>query len=265
MSRSRSWCFTLNNYTELHENAIQNLSDQITYLIYGREIAPETGTPHLQGYVYFPNAKTLSAVRKLIPHAHLSLSRGDALSNYNYCSKSGDFVERGVRPKSQEEKGNDGKLAIQQRWDLAKRGKFEELPPEQIKTYEYIHLKYKAVEDREELDNIWIFGESGCGKSRYVRETYPDAYNKPMSKWWDGYTGQSVVVLDDFDPTHGKFLSYFLKIWADHYAFNAEVKGGMMKIRPLTIVITSQYNLEECFDDEKTIAALSRRFKLKNI
>ena len=47
-----------------------------------------------------------------------------------------------------------------------------------------------------------------------------------MNKWWDGYAGEEVVVLDDFDPRHAEHLSYYLKIWADHYAFNAEVKVG---------------------------------------
>jgi hypothetical protein len=84
-----------------------------------------------------------------------------------------------------------------------------------------------------------------------------------MSKWWDGYRGQNLVVLNDFEPSHGPFLGYFLKIWADHYAFNAEVKGGMLKIRPAKLIVTSQYALEDCFEDPKTIEALCRRFNRK--
>ena len=85
---------------------------------------------------------------------------------------------------------------------------------------------YRSVEDRDVLDNVWVCGPSGCGKSSWVRETYPVFYSKSMNKWWDGYDHEDVVVLDDFDPKHAEFLSYYLKIWADHYSFNAEVKGG---------------------------------------
>ena len=40
---------------------------------------------------------------------------------------------------------------------------------------------------------------SGTGKSRWVAAIWPDAFWKaPESKWWDGYSGQETVVLDDF-------------------------------------------------------------------
>ena len=54
-----------------------------------------------------------------------------------------------------------------ERWDLAKKGRFEDLPPERIKTYEYIRWKYQ-----DDLHNIWIFGPSGAWKSRLVRDNY---------------------------------------------------------------------------------------------
>ena len=44
-----------------------------------------------------------------------------------------------------------------------------------------------------------LWGPSGTGKSRFVAARWPDAFWKaPESKWWDGYSGQETVVLDDF-------------------------------------------------------------------
>lgn len=67
-----------------------------------------------------------------------------------------------------------------------------------------------------------------------------------MNKWWDGYRGQDVVILDDITPDHA-CLCYHLLIWSDHYSFNAEVKGGSVNIRPRIIIVTSNYTIEEVF------------------
>ena len=231
MSLSRGWVFTLNNYSEEEEVRALALPEEVKYGVIGKEVG-ESGTPHFQGYIYFKTEKSLKQVREIFDRAHWEISKGSIDEASDYCKKDGDFFEFGDKPMSNKRKGDAGKQSIEERWDLAKRGKFEDLPPEMIKTYEYIYRKSMVVEDREELDNVWIWGPSGCGKSRHVRDNHEVFYTKGMNKWWDGYNGEEVVLLDDFDPKHGEFLGYFLKIWADHYSFNAEVKGGMLKIRP---------------------------------
>lgn len=262
MDRARGWCVTINNPTEEDEIAVFGCADseKIKYGVFGFERG-ENGTPHIQGFVYFVNAVRLNTVKEFFARCHAERMRGTPLEAATYCKKDGDYWECGTLPDSQETKGAKGKQSIEERWALAKAGKFDQLPPEQIKTYEYIYQKHLVCEDRCDLDNIWIYGQSGVGKSSFVRKTYTTFYSKPMSKWWDGYRGEDVVVLDDFAPEHGKYLGYYLKIWADHYAFNAEVKGGMLKIRPKTIIVTSQYPIEACFEERETIEAVSRRFK----
>lgn len=101
--RSRRWTFTLNNYQEVDESTLQSLvgpSMDITYLVYGREEAPQTGTQHLQGYLELSSKRTMKGLRRLTAslsnRPHLEIARGDQASNRVYCSKSGDYTELGT-------------------------------------------------------------------------------------------------------------------------------------------------------------------------
>jgi len=120
---------------------------------------------------------------------------------------------------------------------------------------------------------IWIFGSTGIGKSRYIRDNFPgQAYFKAQNKWWDGYSGQSVVLIDDFDH-HGACLGHYLKIWGDCYSFGAEVKGGTLRPVYDHLFITSQYlprdiwcpGTDESKWDQEMRSAIERRFKIMTI
>lgn len=50
---------------------------------------------------------------------------------------------------------------------------------------------------------------------------------KSQNKWWDGYDGQAVALLDDYDGDW-KAFGHLLKIWADQYVFPGEVKHGTL-------------------------------------
>jgi len=43
--------------------------------------------------------------------------------------------------------------------------------------------------DLASLDNEWIVGPAGHGKSHFARATNETHYDKPLNKWWDDYTG----------------------------------------------------------------------------
>lgn len=135
-----------------------------------------------------------------------------------------------------------------------------------------IYLRYvntfKSLRRRESiilpvLTNEWWVGPTGTGKSRNLWSLYPDHFSKPLNKWWDGYDDQDVVALEEWSPSNECTASQ-LKIWADRYPFNAQIKGGtLLKIRPKKIIVLSNYTIEECFPNVQDQLPIKRRFKVK--
>lgn len=267
MAQSRRWCFTINNYTE--EEYAKSLAIECKYIVIGKEVG-ESGTPHLQGYVVFEKMKRLTAVKNLLPRAHLEVARGSSQQASDYCKKDKSFEERGVAPLDEKAKGERGRELEIERWKRAREasadGRFDDVPADIYFRY-YKTMKEIAKDnmkkpcDADDVTGVWIYGEPGVGKSRKAREDYPGAYLKMQNKWWDGYQKEDYVILDDFDS---KELGHLLKIWADRYSFLAETKGGAIHIRPKKFVVTSNYSPDDPkFDwDEEMRSAIKRRFKV---
>ncbi len=62
---------------------------------------------------------------------------------------------------------------------------------------------------------IWYHGKTGCGKSETAFKDFnPDTHyvksvNSKEADWWDGYTGQETVIIDEFrgQITYSELLS----------------------------------------------------------
>lgn len=270
--RFRGWVFTINNPVECDFAACREASCQ--YIAYSEEVAPSTGTPHLQGFVYWTNAKTREACRKALGgRAHVEVMLGSFAQNEKYCTKSNDGqlqYERGVRPLDQQQKGAKEVDRWRDARDLAKEGRFDEIDPSiYIRCKRNLDQLYSEARvtpnDAGGVTGVWIYGLAGAGKSWYARREYPGAYWKGLNKWWDGYKDEEFVLVEDIDPHHS-VMRNMLKLWTDRYAFRGEVKGGSMMIRPKKVIFTSQYAIEDCFcGDKETIDALLRRCEVIKI
>lgn len=278
---SRCWVFTINN-PKLGDNKVPD--DAMTYMVVGEEVG-EQGTNHVQGFVIMKKRTKVSTMKKFLPTAHLELMRGSSEQAADYCKKDGNFMEHGVfeliqpcrsnltakdRSKGGQISSEKFKQAIS--WSIGHE--FVKLREEMPDMYfrHYHTIKRIAMDHPmptmclDKLDNEWIYGVPGIGKSRLVRQENDDLYIKPHSKWWLGYQGQKNVLIDDLSKTHAPWIGDFLKIWADHYPFNAETKGDGSLIRPSRILITSNYSIEELWpQDEALQEALRRRFKVRHI
>lgn len=260
--RARAYTFTINNWDEGHTAMLDNI--QCRYIVYGKEVAPATGTRHLQGYIYYRHAKTFRSVRtEFTPH-HVEIAFSDASVNRTYCTKDGDFVERGEIPTTSKEKGIAEAERWNRAWTLAKSGDIENIDPD-IRIRQYSALRRIQKDFMERPPNlpavcgVWVYGAAGCGKTTTVDSIYPDAYAKPRNEWWDGYNFEEIVLCDDVDKFDVRLGGKF-KHWADYKGFIAGVKGGAMYIRPKKFIVTSQYTIEEIWEDEATRDALNRRF-----
>lgn len=257
--KSRRWVFTLNNYVP--EDLSQISSWEATYLVYGKEVG-DSGTPHLQGFVIFGKPRTLFSLKNLHGRCHWEVARGTSEQAAKYCKKDGDFIELGVFPSSQGRR-NDIHTAIE---TLKKHGlkRVAEDHPE-------VYLKYHRglrsyLHDTAEpythsgTRGYWIYGDPGIGKTHSVYSTFSNIYVKSQNKWWDGYDGQDVVLLDDLDTP---VLGHYLKIWSDKWPCIGETKGGTVNLSHKLFIVTSNYLPEKFWsDDSPLLEAINRRFLL---
>jgi len=258
--RSRGWCFTINNPNGWDDADIETLKRETHYGVVGKETG-EGGTAHYQGYARFEHPKTFKQVKKILSRAHLEAQKGTWSQASEYCKKDGHFEEWGQVPSE---------VNNQFRWtdmiNLAETGNMHAIkdryPAEYIRYHDkFLSLRRRHAQILGDLENEWWYGETGTGKSKKIWEDYPDHYPKMLNKWWDGYEDQDTVVIEEWSPKNDMTASG-LKIWADRYPFNAEVKGGVIKkIRPRRIIVTSNYSMEQCFERTEDLEPLKRRFK----
>lgn len=265
---SNNYVFTHNNYTEKDIEYYASLDCKC--IQYGKEIAPQSGTPHLQGWVSFKTKTRPKRARKLFPGAFIEMMKGSIEQNVTYCSKEqGEKYTRGDLPQEKKKNGANEKRRWEDAFESAKSGDLDDIPAEmRIRFYStFKKIKGDLAERPKDLEGdedlktgVWYYGTTGTGKSRDARRQYGDSlYVKDCNKWWDDYDGEKYVLIDDLDPDQ-KFMRRFIKTWTDRYVFPAQKKGGNAWCRPKLVIITSQYTIDEIWEDEPTRSAMKRRF-----
>lgn len=92
--RSRGWTITLNNPTD--EDLIffrdPGIASSASHYVAQLEVGA-SGTPHVQGYVRWRNAKAFAPTKALLRNAHIEAARGSPKDNYKYCTKPDGRIE----------------------------------------------------------------------------------------------------------------------------------------------------------------------------
>ncbi len=108
--RSRCWSLTINNYTEKDLTQLHTVFE-ICDDFACQEEKSKSGTPHIQGYIYFRNDKAESVVRKMIPRGHWEPAR-KPIALKQYCSKAATRVGRQWRKNLVAQVNSTGKPDI---------------------------------------------------------------------------------------------------------------------------------------------------------
>ncbi|QGM50355.1 replication-associated protein [Penguin circovirus] len=255
---ARRWCLTLNNPTDEEVQAAKRLEpNTYHYAIIGREVG-ESGTPHLQGFLHFKQKQRLTALKKLFSRAHWEKARGSDSENQAYCSKDGDVILTIGQPV----RGNVTELSEAVAAVKAGRGMRDvalEFPEVYVKHGRGLRdlalLIGRAPRDFK-TDVIVLTGPPGCGKSRWAAEQEGTKYYKMKGDWWDGYSHEDIVIIDDF---YGWLPYCELLRLCDRYPHKVPVKGSFVEFVSKKIIITSNKTPDQWYRDEYDKSALYRR------
>ncbi len=244
----RNWFFTWNN-PDLSLKEVESKARKINAKCFiGQAEIGEKGNYHYQFFIGYKSAHHWKSVREHWPHAAIFRSNSP-VDSWAYCSKEDTRVEGStVHSFGEPPIKRNSKCDMRRHNQLAITKGAVYMVDEGLINIKDMYALNRSVnlyklqktshENISELTNEWHVGPSGCGKSSTVRATFPDFFNKPLNKWWDGYQEEPTVLLDDFGPEHS-CLSGYLKHWADHYVFQGETKGGTVSLRPCRIIVTS--------------------------
>lgn len=240
---------------QLTINAIDTAGDVLSYLrglypnylLAGREKAPTTGHVHMHVYVQFPNNRRLSL--KKLCGAHVEKCLGSPEQNITYIKKPDTeiVVEEGAP-----------RLCYMPTIKAAQEMDSEKLAGLNLNMYnivQKIEAERKKLIDPEDyykkVEVIWIWGESGAGKTRYALNDMKKRgvkFNevKYDGSFWHGVSETAEVCLyDDFRDNHMKPTELINFIDYNRHIMN--VKGGSVRNNYKLIYITSLQSPESIY------------------
>jgi len=249
----RNWCFTLNNPGN-GPLTKEDFPDGLRYCSYQRE-SGEKGTEHYQGYCEFTKPVRLAAFKKskVLGRAHLEPRRGTRDQAREYTRKAESRIAGPWEIGSWLPTGKGGTAQGKRTdWDDLKEDlktgmnmmDLTETHFSKVVMYSTGISKARSYlqEPRKERTKVFIiYGPPGTGKTTFALETYPGAYWKPpRTKWFDGYGGEDVIVMDEFSG--GWFEFDLWKRLGDGSPLQVEFKGGYAQMAPAAVVYISNFH-----------------------
>lgn len=265
--RFRNFCYTIFPIHPMMRTGLEFEVKKMKYLIEGIETCPTTGSKHFQGFVIWKNPRSLSSIIKEYKHlkGHWEICKGNAEQNIEYCAKEDDYIEHGIRPT-----GRGSRQDIIQISNLVREGRTDREIIDHVGD-RWLHC-YRGVTRMREIyfenqPRNWVmdvriyWGPPGTGKTRSVWEEFENGvYPKPIGRWWDGYRGQSCVLIDDFDPDicHEMTYAFYLQL-LDRYPLFVDPRFGRVNFCSNVIIFTSNIDPSTWFLEKPNREAFFRR------
>ena len=230
------------------------------YGICCREVAPTTGTLHYhllikcKKVISVRNANTLLEMEGIRPH--VEKVNNNIRMIIKYIKKNGDFAQ--LNP---ENAPKDATMSKKEKAELMLNGNWEELflngelgaidiiRAQKLKTIFDMNRPPKEYKKRLVM---WFHGDTGEGKTKtaleIAKQYYDNSYwmSSDSLKWFDGYRGQKVAIIDDFRKGMLSDWSFLLRL-LDGYNLLVQIKGGFTTWNPELIIITSPATPEQAF------------------
>ena len=224
---SRDWCFTS------FENELIFDKVNIRYICYGRERCPSTGREHLQGFAIFNRTCRIPKAKSWIGGGdglHLEPRRGSRDQARDYCGKESELLEWGLY---------DPMTTV----DL-----FRQPIPFLRENYPEFYCRYHSGLQKlidkgpkwREVKVTVLWGKTGCGKTRKALDCESWFKLDPPYEWWDGYEGESRVIIDDYTVgsiPRGMFLNIL-----DGYRLRLPIKGSHTYAKWDEVYITTNFD-----------------------
>jgi len=253
------------------------------------------GTPHLHVYLGLKgpidttNQNFFDLQGEALYHGNYQAARS-AANVIRYVKKDGVFITN----------LKDGALPKEGRAELAKKLMNTGLEsfileyPQFIFGYKKLKLDYIEYQNDQykptirEVSAHWYYGATRLGKSwkaltdqaGLMLEYHPETrvpkltgdfskiyFKNSQNKWFDGYSGQTIVFIDELPIEAAPWILNYLKQWTDRVPLQPEIKGSRLWARWDRVVVTCQHSPREFFAGSHSadVEALLARFTTHNI